>query len=79
MQAQGLGHYPVSADDFPLYQHENIRVFLKGGAVDRLYSKMLNIPDDDRESNRDDAFIGEAANRQLRAKIDKIKAIVCDE
>lgn len=79
MQAQGLGHYPISADEFPLYQYENIRVFKKGGAVDRLYEKMLNNPDDDKKSNRDAVFIGDAASGQLRAKIDRIKAMVCDD
>jgi hypothetical protein len=79
MAANGLGHFPFSPDEFPVYQHENIRIYLKGKGVDRLYQRMLRIPDDDRVAARDDAFISDVATSQAKEKLDKVKAIVCED
>ena len=79
MAANGLGHFPFSSDEFPVYQHQNIRVFLKGKGVDRLYQRMWRIPEDDRAAARDDQYISDVATSQAREKLDKVKAIVCED
>lgn len=79
MAANGLAHFPISSDDFPVYQHQNIRVFLKGKEVERLYQRMLRIADNGKQATSDDDFIVNAATNEARAKLEKVRAIICDD
>jgi hypothetical protein len=77
MGARGLGHYPLDAENLPLYQHERIRVFKKGSHVDRLYQAMARVSTEDEQAQKDDELIAEIANSEANEKLKAIRKIAC--
>ena len=71
----GLSHFP---EELPMYQHERVRLYVTGGAVDRLYKAMLRVSMNDGSALADDTLIGELANSDANEKLDQIRALVCE-
>ncbi|HWA92104.1 MAG TPA: hypothetical protein VG889_18845 [Rhizomicrobium sp.] len=74
----GLGHFPLLVEDWPVNQWAKIRLFVRGGRIERAYAAMTRIAEDAASERKDDAIIASIAKDDSAQIVERIRALVCE-